>query len=80
MTRAVTVEVLHTDGCARWEAARERVVVVARELRVPIDLRETLIATPDEAIERRFPGSPTLRVDGRDVQPEVDDLGDFGLG
>ena len=28
------------------------------------------IFTHDEAVELAFPGSPTIRVDGRDVDPE----------
>jgi hypothetical protein len=28
----------------------------------------------------RFPGSPTIRVRGRDLQPQAEERGDFGLG
>jgi hypothetical protein len=41
---------------------------------------ETAVTTDDEAEALRFPGSPTVRVWGRDVQPEVDEIGAFGLG
>jgi hypothetical protein len=33
----------------------------------------------EEAQERRFLGSPTLRVDGRDVEPGADERTDFGM-
>jgi hypothetical protein len=33
-----------------------------------IDVCEVL--THEQAVELRFPGSPTIRVDGRDVDPE----------
>jgi hypothetical protein len=44
------------------EVMEERGVVDA------IDVRE--VRTHDDAVELRFPGSPTIRVDGRDVDPE----------
>jgi hypothetical protein len=53
---------------------------VAAEHGLGIALTETTVTTDDEVEALRFPGSPTIRVRGRDVQPEVDEIGDFGLG
>jgi len=79
MTR-LAVEILHTTGCGSWEAARDRVLGVAREEGVPIALEERLVDTLPEARAWRFPGSPTIRIDGRDLQPKVEARDDFGLG
>ena len=76
----VPVEVLHTAGCGRWEAARAAVLRVAEEEAVLITISERLLDSVEDAKELRFPGSPTVRVRGRDVQPEADELEDFGLG
>ena len=78
--RPLAVEILHTEGCGHWEAARDRVVAVAGELGAPISVTETPVATAEDAVAHRFPGSPTVRVEGRDVQPGADDRRDFGLG
>jgi len=81
MTRPpVLVEVLHTPGCGRWEAAFGAVVHVAEEEGIVVTPSERVVAGEDEARALRFPGSPTVRVAGQDVQPEVDELQDFGLG
>jgi len=40
----------------------------------------TAVTTEDEVKTLRFPGSPTIRVRGRDLQPEVAETGDFGFG
>ena len=76
----VEVEVLHTAACPIWQGAATRVRALAAREGIAVDLADTTIATPDEAAGRRFPGSPTVRVDGRDVQPEAERLEDFGLG
>ena len=76
----ISVEILHAEGCGRWEAARQAVYVAAETLGVLVDLTETLVLDAEMAARLRFPGSPTIRVCGRDVQPEADESADFGLG
>ena len=41
---------------------------------------ETIVGTAEEAVELRFPGSPTVRVNGRDIEPEAETKQDYGLG
>jgi hypothetical protein len=43
-------------------------VLAERELDVEVKVRE--VRTQSEAEELHFPGSPTIRVDGRDVDPD----------
>jgi hypothetical protein len=45
-----------------------------------ITLEERTVGSDDEATALRFPGSPTVRVRGRDLQAEVAEIADFGLG
>jgi hypothetical protein len=63
------IELLYWDGCPSHPEALELLedVLAAREIDVPI--RVTHVATDDEAERRRFPGSPTIRIDGRDIDP-----------
>jgi hypothetical protein len=53
---------------------------VAGRESIAITLSESAVSTDDEAKSLRFPGSPTVRVNGRDLQPEVEEIADFGLG
>jgi len=76
----VAVEILYAPGCDARQAARDRVEEVARREGVPIALHERVIGTPEEAREERFRGSPTVRVEGRDVEPIADAPQDYGLG
>ncbi len=64
------IEFLYWDGCPSHPEARQLLddVLAARELDVEVKVRE--VRTQAEAEELRFPGSPTIRVDGRDVDPD----------
>jgi len=53
---------------------------VAEQETIVITISETIVSTDDEARSLRFPGSPTVRVRGRDVQSEVEEVADFSLG
>jgi copper chaperone CopZ len=73
------VEVLVFDGCPNVEAS----VAAAREAiglaNVDADVRVVRVDGDDAAKRLRFLGSPTVRVDGRDVEAGTKDRGDFGL-
>jgi hypothetical protein len=53
---------------------------VARDEDLAVEIVDELVASPGAAERLRFPGSPTVRVEGRDLQPEIDARGDYGLG
>jgi hypothetical protein len=66
------VEVLTVAGCPNRDAAIALVHRVCAELGSNAEIR--LIDIPDQlaAEQVRFLGSPTIRVDGRDVEPDAD--------
>jgi hypothetical protein len=65
----VRIELLYWDGCPSHPEALEalRAVLDERGIRDEIQLRH--VETDEEAAELGFPGSPTIRIDGRDVDP-----------
>jgi hypothetical protein len=70
---------LYFDGCPNHEALlpRLRELLVGEGISTEIDLRKI---TDDEAAQReRFLGSPTIRVNGRDVEPGTERRTDYGL-
>ena len=73
------VEILYFEGCPNHEAARVLVERVAAELHVEAEIDVVEVADADAATELRFLGSPTVRVNGRDVEPGADERGDFTL-
>lgn len=71
------VEILYFDGCPNHDAARESVERIARDLGVSIELLLVNIETPEVAARLSFLGSPTVRVNGHDVEPGSADRTDF---
>ena len=64
------IEFLFWDGCPSHPEARELLDDVLAERGLDVDVTVREVHTQDEAEELGFPGSPTIRVDGRDVDPE----------
>lgn len=75
--RQPRVEILYFDGCPNHEAARGLVERVARELQVEPQIDVVEVPDATAAARLRFLGSPTVRVDGRDIEPGADERGDF---
>jgi hypothetical protein len=65
----VRIEFLFWEECPSHPEALAllRDVLDERGIRDEVDVRE--VHTHDEAVALAFPGSPTIRVDGRDVDP-----------
>jgi hypothetical protein len=73
------IEVLTFDGCPHEEAAIGLVVELARELRIRPDVQLIVVVDTDMAARLRFLGAPTIRVEGRDVEPAAEYRRDYGL-
>jgi hypothetical protein len=69
LARGPVIEVLYTADCPNYPAALALVKRVRAELGIDAELRTTLIADQAAAERARFPGSPTVRVGGHDVEP-----------
>jgi hypothetical protein len=67
---AAQVELLWWDGCPSSEEAHSLVRRAMEEAGLdPESLRSVEIDTDDAAEREGFIGSPTIRVDGRDIRP-----------
>jgi hypothetical protein len=73
-TRTPSVELLWWEGCPSTEEAlamlREEMGAAGLDASA-VDVRE--VSTDADAEREGFAGSPTIRVDGRDVQPVPDE-------
>jgi hypothetical protein len=67
--RRPLVEVLYVHGCPHHAGALALVERVRAELGIDAELRSIPVGDQQAAERARFPGSPTVRVDGRDVDP-----------
>lgn len=63
------IELMYFDGCPNWQRTLGEVREVLAARGLPIDVRLTRVTSRTMAKRVRFAGSPTVRVDGRDVEP-----------
>ncbi len=63
------VELLYFDGCPSYLVAEERLRRVLREWGLDAHIEMVRVETDEEALRLAFPGSPTIRVDRRDLFP-----------
>lgn len=61
------IEFLYWDGCPSHPEAMELLQDVLAERGIDAEVRVRHVDTDAEAQALRFPGSPTIRIDGRDV-------------
>ncbi len=73
------VELLYFDGCPSYEMLLPRVRALLDELGAGDALTLRRIESENAAVAERFLGSPTVRGDGRDVDPGAAERDDFGL-
>jgi len=73
----VRLEVLYFDGCPSHKQLLAGLLELAEAHQA--QLMQRRVETAEDAQEARFLGSPSVRVDGRDVEPGADTRSDFGL-
>ncbi len=73
------VEVFYIDGCPNRQPAIERVHELLHEFGLTGNVREIPVTDSASAIEVRFLGSPTIHVNGIDVEPSSTTSSQFGL-
>lgn len=75
-----TVRVLFFEGCPGHRPAVESVRRVAAELGLPVRVEEVEVRDPADAERLRFLGSPTVQVNGFDVEPAARGRTEFAFG
>jgi hypothetical protein len=73
------VEILYFEGCPNHEPARALVERLATELDVEPAIELVEVVDPEAAVALRFLGSPTVRIDGVDVEPGAEERRDFAF-
>ncbi len=68
----MTVELLWWDGCPSHPEALADLQRILREEGVEADVSRIEVTGDEQARRERFPGSPTIRIDGNDVIPPGD--------
>ena len=74
------IEVLYVQDCPHYAATLTLVERIQADLGIDAELRTSRIVDQAAAEQARFPGSPTVRVDGRDVEPGSEPATEYLVG
>jgi len=66
----VDIEFLWYEDCPSHDRGFKRLKDVLAELAVDASIERVKVETVEQAQELRFPGSPTIRINGVDIDPE----------
>ena len=73
------IEVLYVPNCPNHALAVERLREILAGESLEAHLSEVLVSSAAMAHSLRFPGSPTIRINGHDIEPQDEMTGPFGL-
>ena len=74
------IEVLYVQDCPHYPATLALVERVRAEFGIDAELHTSVIVDQAAADQARFPGSPTVRVNGHDVEPGSEPATEYLVG
>jgi Domain of unknown function (DUF2703) len=75
----VRIEVLYVPDCPHLPAALLRLREILAADGVAAEIQEVAVTNMAMAKTLRFCGSPTIRINGRDIAGESEDVGNFAM-
>ncbi|MHB1118727.1 MAG: DF family (seleno)protein [Bellilinea sp.] len=72
------IELLYFAGCPSWEQGLKNLQAALADEHLDAEIDLLLIENDEMADKQRFLGSPSFRIDGQDLWPEVRDSYHFG--
>jgi hypothetical protein len=75
----VEIRVLSTRGCGNTPQTISLIEETARGSNIRIHLEKVIIRTQEQADSNRFLGSPTVQINGVDLDPDMRDKTTYGL-
>jgi len=73
------VKVVSLEKCGATDSTISLVKEIASEMSVEMALEHVIIKTPEDAIVHRHIGSPTVQINGLDIDPGARSVNQFGI-
>ena len=75
----VEVRILFSEGCDNTPPTIDLIEQISSELGIEIDLKMVPVESQDQAQQWKFLGSPTVQVNGLDIEPSARSAVAFGF-
>ena len=76
----ILIEALFAPDCGSRDATLLMINELSRNQTVKVDIKELTINATSEAHSAKFLGSPSIRINGKDIEPESIEKSDYGFG
>tara|TARA_E500000318_G_scaffold85651_4_gene81901 strand:+ start:91795 stop:92106 length:312 start_codon:yes stop_codon:yes gene_type:complete len=76
----MNVRIVYFEGCPNAEPAESLVREVAADLGIQANTERVEVSTPEDAVREQMYGSPTIQIEGVDVDPEKRSGEDYSFG
>ncbi len=73
------IQLLYSSGCPSFQPALSLLQQVLDDENITDKVETILVESEASALEYRFLGSPSIRVDGQDIEMEARSATDFGM-
>ncbi|MCR4318798.1 MAG: DUF2703 domain-containing protein [Candidatus Brocadiaceae bacterium] len=77
--KVVNIGIFFIEGCSGVSSIADNIKEVIAEEAVDAEISLVLIDTPEDARRLQFTGSPTVRINGMDIEPNMQAIKDYGL-
>ncbi len=75
----IEVKVLSIKGCEATPPTILLLKSVAKELNINFNLTHIVVETSEQAQKEHFVGSPTVQINGLDIEPTAREIKSFGV-
>jgi glutaredoxin len=73
------IQLLYFEGCPTHEQAEKLLKEILEEEGIDVKIEKTLVESEEKAEELKFIGSPTIKINGKDVDPTAEQRKNYGL-
>jgi len=73
------IEILVFDGCPNIESTEKLVSETVNELSIDASIKIVKVVDSDDAVAKRFLGSPSIRINDRDLEIEENELTQYSM-
>ncbi len=73
------IELLYFDGCPAYQTALKHLEEVIKEKGLDVGVEMIKIEGDEQALKERFLGSPTIRINGVDIEPGAQEVNKFSI-
>lgn len=75
--KKLNIQLLHSESCHSYQKALAEIYKARDEFGLMAEVEVILVDSQEKALDYKFLGSPTIKINGTDLEPELEATGNF---